>query len=296
MMYERLVLMRELLAEDGSIYVHVGPSIVQYVKAVMDEIFGGECYRNEIIWKRDIAGKGAKRISSQWPRNADQILFYSKSAEHWFFEQQYGELSEQQKRVYRYEEPDGRRFKTVQLGDYSEESIRRMEAEGLIYISSTGKKYKKYYLDEARDTVDCIWTDILGFGTRTASAEHLEFPTQKPEALLERIIKASSREGDLVADFFCGSGTTLAVAEKLGRRWIGCDLSKWAIQVTRKRLLQIERCKPFEIMNLGNYERHKLAANGHWNAMCSSSCNSIAPSRSPALRLYTVRKPAPTCT
>jgi SAM-dependent methyltransferase len=95
-------------------------------------------------------------------------------------------------------------------------------------------------------------------------AEKTGFDTQKPEALLERIIRASSNEGDLVADFFCGSGTTLAVAEKLGRRWIGCDLSKWAIQVTRKRLLQIEGCKPFEILNLGNYERHKLAANGHW--------------------------------
>ncbi|NQT81517.1 site-specific DNA-methyltransferase [bacterium] len=262
MLCERLIVMRELLAEDGSIYVHVGPGVVHYVKSLMDELFGADCYRNEIIWKRDVAGKGAKRISSQWPRNADHILFYSKSPQRWFFRQQYRELTEKQKRVYRYSEPDGRRFKTVQLGDYSGESIRRMEREGLIYVSSTGKKYKKYYLDEARDTVDCIWTDILGFGTRTASAEHLRFPTQKPEALLQRIIQASSRPGDLVADFFCGSGTTGAVAEKLGRRWILCDLSKWAIHITRKRLLQVQRTKPFEILDLRNYERHKLAANG----------------------------------
>ena len=262
MIHTRLILMRELLAEDGSIYVHVGPGIVHYVKAVMDELFGPDCYRNEIIWKRDVAGKGAKRTSSQWPRNADQILFYSKSPQRWFFRQEYGELSEKQKRVYRYREPDGRRFKTVQLGDYSEESIRRMEREGLIYVSSTGKKYKKYYLDEARDTVDCIWTDILGFGTRTAASEHLQFPTQKPEALLERILQASSRPGDLVADFFCGSGTTGAVAEKLGRRWMLCDLSRRAIHVTRKRLLQIERTKPFQVLNLQDYERHKLAEKG----------------------------------
>jgi len=262
MMYERLVLMRELLADDGTIYVHLGPGIVHYVKAVMDEVFGSDCYRNEIIWKRDVAGKGAKRTSSQWPRNADQILFYSKNPRRWFFCQQYGELSEEQKRVYRYREADGRPFKTVQLGDYSEESIRRMEREGLIYVSSTGKKYKKYYLDEARDTVDCIWTDIPGFGTRTASSEHLQFPTQKPEALLERIIKASSREGDLVADFFCGSGTTGAVAERLGRRWIMCDVSRWAIHVTRKRLLEMDRKTPFQILSLVNYVRHKLAAKG----------------------------------
>lgn len=262
MMHERLVLMRELLAENGSIYVHLGSGVAHYVKAMMDEVFGEECYRNEIIWRRDVAGKGAKRVSSQWPRNADQILYYSKSPERWFFRQEYGELSETQKRVYRHREPDGRRFKTVQLGDYSEESIRRMEREGLIYVSSSGKKYKKYYLDEARDTVDCIWADIPGFGTRTASAERLPFPTQKPEALLERIVKASSREGELVADFFCGSGTTGAVAEKLGRRWIMGDVSKWAIHVTRKRLLEIEGMRPFEIVRLRDYERHKLAAKG----------------------------------
>lgn len=262
MMYERLTLMRELLADDGSIYVHLGHSVVHYLKAVMDELFAPDCYRNEIIWKRDVAGKGAKRTSSQWPRNADHILFYSKSPRRWFFRQQYGELSQKQKRVYRHREPDGRRFKTVQLGDYSEESIRRMERQGLIYVSSTGKKYKKYYLDEARDTVDCIWTDILGFGTRTAASEHLQFPTQKPEALLERILRTSSREGDLVGDFFCGSGTTGAVAEKLGRRWILCDLSKRAIHVSRKRFLRIEHARPFEILHLRNYERHKLVANG----------------------------------
>ena len=130
-----------------------------------------------------------------------------------------------------------------------------MEANGLIHVSSTGKKYKKYYLDEARSTVDCMWNDIHGFGTSTASREIVGFPTQKPEALLERIITASSQPGDLVADFFCGSGTTLAVSEKLGRRWIGCDLGRWGIHVTRKRLLGIDKCKPFEVLNLGKYER-----------------------------------------
>ncbi len=276
-LFEQLILMKELLADEGSIYVHVGPGVAHYVRAILDEVFGADCFRNEIVWRRDIAGKGAKRISGQWPRNADHILFYSRSPERWFFQQAYRELSEHQKRVYRYREPDGRPFKTVQLGDYSEESIRRMEREGLIYVSSTGKKYKKYYLDEARDTVDCIWTDILGFGTRTAAAEHLAFPTQKPEALLRRILQASSRPGDLVGDFFCGSGTTGAVAERLNRRWILCDMSRHAIHVTRKRLLEAGTASPFQLLTLRDYARHKLAAKG---------CSAADRYRSFILQLY----------
>jgi len=138
-----------------------------------------------------------------------------------------------------------------------------MEKENHIHITSTGKKYKKYYLDEGRAIIDVIWTDILSFGSRYSSSEYLAYPTQKPEALLERIIKASSNEGDLIADFFCGSGTTAAVAEKLGRRWIAADLSKFAIHTTRKRMIGVQRelkatgkvYRAFEILNLGKYER-----------------------------------------
>ncbi len=203
MMYERLTLMRELLSERGSIYVHCDWRLDHLLRWLMDEIFGSECFRNTIIWRRDIAGKGGKRVSKQWPRNSDTILYYTKSSEEWYFEQQYLPLTEEQKAAYRYSDPDGRRYKAVQLGNYSEKSIAELEAAGLIHVSSTGQKYKKYYLDEAQSTIDCIWTDILGFGTRTASLEQTGYDTQKPEALLERIIRASSNEGDLVADFFC---------------------------------------------------------------------------------------------
>jgi len=203
MMYERLTLMRELLSERGSIYVHCDWRLDHLMRWLMDEIFGSECFRNTIIWRRDIAGKGGKRVSKQWPRNSDTILYYTKSSEEWYFEQQYLPLTEEQKAAYRYSDPDGRRYKAVQLGNYSEKSIAELEAAGLIHVSSTGQKYKKYYLDEAQSTIDCIWTDILGFGTRTASLEQTGYDTQKPEALLERIIRASSNEGDLVADFFC---------------------------------------------------------------------------------------------
>ena len=263
MIYERLALMRDLLAEDGSIYVHCDWRLDHHIREVFDEIFGESGYRNTIGWRRDAAGKGAKGKSRQLPRNTDTILFYSKS-EKWVFNQPFTDLNKDQKSAYRYTEKDtGRLYKSVQLGDYSEKSIAKMESEGLIHISSTGQKYKKYYLDEARAAVDSLWADILGFGTRTASGEITGYATQKPEALLERIIKASSNEGDLVADFFCGSGTTAAVAEKLGRKWICTDLGKFAIHTTRKRMIGVQRqrkadgkdYRAFEILNLGKYER-----------------------------------------
>ena len=237
MMYERLVIMRDLLADNGSIYIHCDWRLDHVIRTGLDELFGADCFRNLIVWKRDSAGKGAKRASKQWPRNADSIILYSKGKEQWTFQQQYQALTDDQKRSYRYVDPDGRRYKAVQLGDYSDASISRFESEGLIHTSGTGAKYKKYYLDESLSTVDCIWTDILGFGTRTAAVEQTGYATQKPEALLERVIEASSNEGDLVGDFFCGSGTAMAVAEKLGRKWIGCDLGRFAIHTSRKRLI-----------------------------------------------------------
>lgn len=270
MIYERLKLMHDLLANDGSIYVHCDWRLNADIRLVMDEIFGSENFRNEITWRRDVAGKGAKKKSQQWPRNSDAILYYTKS-DHWHFEQQYLELTKEQQQNYRYvEESTGRRFKTVQLGDYSQKSISEMEKVGLIYVSSTGKKYKKYYLDEAQATLDSIWTDIAGFGTKTASTEHLDYPTQKTEQLLERIIASSSKKGDLVADFFCGSGTTMAVAEKLDRKWIGSDLGRFAIHTARKRMVGVQRelkksgedYRAFEILNIGKYERDSLIGMG----------------------------------
>jgi hypothetical protein len=145
-----------------------------------------------------------------------------------------------------------------------------MEEEGLIYVSRTGQKYKKYYLDEYAIPMDSIWVDLPGFGVVTSSKELLDYPTQKPEKLVERLVEASSSEGDLIADFFCGSGTTAAVAEKLGRKWIATDLGKFAIHTTRKRLIGVQRqlkaegknYRAFEILNLGRYERsHYIGVN-----------------------------------
>ena len=234
-MYERLVLMRELLAENGSIYVHLDWHVGHYVKVMMDEIFGYENFRNEVVWVYSGATSPGMKVLA---RRHDCILWYTKSEEYIF-------------------EPD-------RIRQEFSESSKRMEGRKKIFHH--GKEEVVITLPEKGKFPE----DWIYIPTGVAMInERVGFDTQKPEALLRRIILASSNPGDLVADFFCGSGTTLAVAEKLGRRWIGCDLSRYAIHITRKRLLEIENSKdlenegrrygkkarPFEILNLGKYER-----------------------------------------
>jgi DNA modification methylase len=260
--------MRDLLAEDGTIYVHCDWRLNSYIRLILTEVFT-DLFRGEIIWKKDAVGKGAKKKAKHWPKTFDNVFCYSKSVQN-IFNFIPAELTDKQLNEFRYSDPDGRKFKRTTLGDYSEKSIKEMEERGLIYVSSSGQKYKKYYLDEYTIQLDSIWVDLPGFGVATSSQEILGYPTQKPEALLERIIKASSNEGDLVADFFCGSGTTAAVAEKLGRKWIVSDLGKFAIHTTRKRMIGVQRqlkaegkdYRAFEILNLGKYERqHYVGVN-----------------------------------
>ena len=210
----RMLEMKRVLKETGSIYLHCDQTASHYLKMVMDSVFGKNNFRNEIAWKWDAAGKGAKRISKQWSRVHDIIFYYSKTNEYQF-DQVYTGLNEKQAAKYTYtEEGSGRKFKVVQLGDYSDKSIQEMEKGGLIHLSRTGKRYKKYYLDEAKSTVDSLWVDIQGFGVRTRATERTGYPTQKPIALLDRIIKASSKRGDIVLDPFCGCATTCVAAER----------------------------------------------------------------------------------
>jgi len=231
-MYERLVLIRELLAENGSIYVHLDWHVGHYGKVMMDEIFGYENFINEIVWGYRTGGT----TKNAFARKHDIILSYSKSGNYNFNTQYYKSW---QKKKYNFRK------------DYPE-----------LYDE---EKQMWYHLAFCRD----VWEDVNPIGTEPGNPERLNFDTQKPEDLLKRIILASSNPGDIVADFFCGSGTTLAVTEKLGRRWLGSDLSKFAIQVTRKRLLDIHNSKdlleekkkqyhkparPFELWNIGNYE------------------------------------------
>jgi len=239
MLYDRLILMRELLADDGSIYVHLDYRVSHYVKTVMDEIFGKENFRREIIWDTaSLNVAGFKGEANNWIYASGHILYYTK-LDKFVFNRQYIPRSEK----------------------FIKKNYTQADEKGLFRVTRRGNKL--YLKDDKGDPVTNIWKDILSFNyVAIASRESVNFPTQKPEALLDRIIKASSNEGDLIADFFCGSGTTGAVGEKLGRRWIMADLSKFAIHTTRKRLLDIPGCKPFQVLNLGKYQKAKLKENG----------------------------------
>ncbi|MEQ9566558.1 MAG: site-specific DNA-methyltransferase, partial [Pseudomonadales bacterium] len=208
---------------------------------------------------------GKKKI----PFNHETIFKYTKS-DRYTFNPQFSEYSDEYKQRFRYKDKDGRMYRADQnLGTATtQETIEDMKRQNLIHVGENGKLYRKQYLDELPGVyLDDIWTDIPWV---TAGGQRINYPTQKPEALLRRIIEISSNEGDLVADFFAGSGTTAAVAEKLGRKWIASDLGKFAIHTTRKRLIGVQRelksagenYRAFEILNLGKYERqHYVGVN-----------------------------------
>jgi len=259
-MYERLLLLKELLAGDGSIYLHGDWHQGYHLRCLMNEVFGGENYRNEIIWQKI---RVVKAQSSGFGNVHDTILVYSKRP-HPVFNQQYKEQDPgYAKKFDKVEQDTGRRYQLVSLvqrgagpprrfGDrvlepgpdrhwiWSQERIDEALEKRLIEFTSGGTPRKKQYLDESLGkVVDDTWTDIPPVNSQ--ALEDAGFPTQKPEALLERIICASSNPGDLILDCFVGSGTTAAVAQKLGRRWIAADVNKGAIQTTSKRLQAIIR-------------------------------------------------------
>ncbi len=259
MIYERLSLMRDLLADDGSIYVHCDWRLNSCIRMVLEEIFK-KGYRNEIFWRRQPV-RGAKATSKQYARNTDVLLFFVKDNKY-TWNNAYKQYSADFIRDKFRPDKSGRLFRDSDLGDYSDESIEKFEEEGKIYLTKSGKKRLIRYLDEEKgEAVSTIWDDISE--VNSMADERVDYPTQKPEALIERILKASSNEGDIVADFFCGSGTTLAVAEKLGRKWIGSDLGKFSVHTTRKRMIGVQRglknegknYRALEILNLGKYER-----------------------------------------
>ena len=273
MIYERLVLMRDLLADDGSIYVHCDWRLNAQIKLVLLEVFDRKCFLNEIIWSYEGPGSPS---SKKFASKHDTVLRFAKSSEdiktyEMYFDQQidksYSTLKKDQSGY----------FRIQGLGDYSQKSISRLEKEGRIYLTSKGTKYLKHYIEERdgglfkKKKLGDVWVDITQLGT-AIQKEKLNYPTQKPEKLLERIIKASSKKGDLVADFFCGSGTLAAVAEKNQRKWICTDLGKFAIHTTRKRMINVQRqlkkddqpYRAFEILNLGKYERqHYIGVNAN---------------------------------
>ncbi|MBS0496411.1 MAG: site-specific DNA-methyltransferase [Proteobacteria bacterium] len=291
MIYERLVLMRDLLAEDGSIYVHCDWRVGAYLRLALEEVFGSDSYKNEITWQRT----NAHNETGQYGRVHDTIHFLTKKTDCYIWHPDTVPFSEEQ--LSRYKKDEAGRFYTTQdlTAPRPRSTSGKFEWRGTIPTSTRGWGYTKeqleqwwsegriatkrdgtprmdgliVYLDEKDGQApQSIWLDVSRV-TNTGT-ERLGYPTQKPEALLERIIKASSNEGDLIADFFCGSGTTAAVAEKLGRKWIASDLGKFAVHTTRKRMIGVQRqlkaegrdYRAFEILNLGKYERqHYLGVN-----------------------------------
>ena len=259
MLYPRLMAMKDLLSSSGTLCVHIDYRLVHYVHSTLCELLGVGAFRNDIVWS--YGGRGAKAVSGQFPRNHDVILTFAMGEES-TYNRVYGERRYSVNNLPSHIrlERDGRPFRTSPRGDYTDESIARLEREGRIYRTNRGNIRIKYHMERRGNTVieekliGDVWDDIPDM-MHSPMAERLDYPTQKPEGLLGRVVESYSNDGDLVADFFCGSGTTLAIAEKLGRRWIGCDLGRWGAHTTRKRLLGIENCKPFEVLNLGKYER-----------------------------------------
>jgi len=255
MLHERIALIYALLKNDGSLYLHCDPRVSGYCRMILDEIFGKNNFQNEISW----CYTGGRVPKVAYGRRHDIIFFYSKS-EKWTFnwEEIMNPLSPEQKEKYPYEDEAGRyRLMGRCLKGSPIKAARDVSRE---WEEKHPELVYRYYMKDGTLCLD-YWTDI--YPLNQVAKERTGYPTQKPDALAERIIKASSNKDDIVADFFCGSGTTLAVAEKLGRKWIGCDLGRFAIHTTRKRMIGVQRelkeagkpYRSFEILNLGKYER-----------------------------------------
>ena len=233
-MYENLMAIKTVMSDEASIYVHLDWHIGHYVKILLDEIFGEDCFVNEIVWKRATSGS-AKARAKRFGADHDAIFFYRKTSDY-FFRQVYQDYPETEISK-RFKNKDERGYyKDAELATYSLETFERLKNEGRLIVTKGNKYRYKIYLDEIEGVlVDSVWTDIPIVNSQ--SEERLDYATQKPEALLERIVKASSNEGMLVADFFGGSGVTAAVASRLGRRFIHCDINLNSVQTTRDRLV-----------------------------------------------------------
>ncbi|RYZ93182.1 MAG: site-specific DNA-methyltransferase [Proteobacteria bacterium] len=288
MIYERLKLIYDLLAHDGALYVHCDWRVNSYLRLVLDEIFGSDNFRNEITWVRSTNPKGSQHVSTKYDIFTDSIFFYAKSKDTVLnlndaktpltpkqLEAKYN-CKDEKGRYY-----DGPIVRAMSMGPrptmvyqykgytppicgwrVSREKLVELDRIGNLGWTSNGKPFRKLRPeDDNGNPIGSFWNDISLLNSQ--AEERVGYPTQKPEALMERLIKASSSENDLVADFFCGSGTLLCAAEKLGRKWIGSDLGKFAIHTARKRLIGVQRglkqtgtnYRAFEILNLGKYER-----------------------------------------
>lgn len=272
MIVPRFILIRELLSEQGSIYVHIDWHVGHYVKIIMDEIFGKELFRSEIIWKR----KTSSAVKTRMSNSHDTLFVFSKSNKT-IYNPIYLEYSQDYISKQFIKDEKGRLYRrhdvvaNPALGGSSpryeykgfipetrwlikKESLIELDKAGMLEWSSTGRPFRRLYLDELKgQPISDVWDDIpIAIGH-----EKVNYGTQKPEKLIERIILSSSNENSIVADFFAGSGTTGAVAEKFGRKWIMSDLGKPACMVMRKRLID-QDAKPFLYQSIGDYQKEQF--------------------------------------
>jgi DNA modification methylase len=257
MMAPRLVELKRVLKPTGSIYLHCDPTASHYLKLLMDAIFTPQNFVNEIVWKRSSAHSDSKQGAQHYGRVSDTLLFYSKSQERTWNTQHVPYEAAYLERDYRRVDADGRRYRIGDLTGpggaakgnpryevmgvtrywrYSKDKMEQLIREGRVVQTRPGAvpQYKRYLDEMPGVPVQNVWTDVPVINNR--SREKLGYPTQKPEGLLERIIKSSSNEGDVVLDPFCGCGTTIAVAKRLNRRWIGIDITHIAITLIKHRL------------------------------------------------------------
>ncbi|MBZ5557533.1 MAG: site-specific DNA-methyltransferase [Acidobacteriia bacterium] len=262
MMAPRLTELHRVLKRTGTLYLHCDPNASHYLKPVLDAVFGHENFANEIIWRRTTTKNDYKQGAVNWPRVHDVLLMYHRSTSAARaakrFQQPFAPYDEHYlETFYTFKDPDGRRYRLSDLTApgqgsrghpkydflgvtrywrYNKEKMEQLHKKGLVEFRPTGKvPFRKVYLDEMPGVaIGDVWTDIRGMNN--LGKEMLGYPTQKPEALLERIITASTKKGDMVLDPFCGCGTAVSVAQRLERDWIGIDIAKLAIGVIRGRL------------------------------------------------------------
>ncbi len=277
MLYQRLVLLHELLSDRGSLFLHLAPNVSHLARVLLDEIFGADNFRAEIIWKRTTAHSDHGQGGRQFGPVHDCILYFSKTDSYTWNRLTVPHGEEYLTSKYRYIEPGtGRQYRLDNLTGpggaakgnpyydvmgvsrhwrYSRERMNQLIAEGRIVQTRPGSvpQFKRYLDESAGLSLQDVWTDIDAINSQ--AIQRLGYDTQKPEALLERIIESSSDKDSIVLDCFAGSGTTPAVAERLGRRWVAVDIGRFAVHTTRKRLLDRPQCAPFVVANLGRYER-----------------------------------------
>ena len=271
--YEMVIYFHELLAPTGTLFVHVDPGVAHLIKLLLDEVFGSSLFQNEIIWKRT-TGKSLQ--SRRLPSNHDTLLVYQRSDQAAWYPQTEQHDARYLAEKYPYiEESTGRRYGLWDLTNpnrnrpnltyeflgvkkvwrWTRERMKQAFDDGLVIQPSPGAvpRLKRYLEESASKALGDVWIDIPPVNSQ--ASERVSYPTQKPEALLGRIVNLTTQEGDLVLDCVCGSGTTAVVAEKLQRRWVAADLGRFAIHTTRKRMLSIRGVRPFVVQNLGKYER-----------------------------------------